>query len=73
MAFDVAKYMQVRPLLLFVVLAEATERSRRARRRQDETLTLEAAGWMEVDADAAAMKDNIALSAEAIKNKLTGQ
>jgi len=28
---------------------------------------------MEVDADAAAMKDNIALSAEAIKNKLTGQ
>ncbi|KPV77836.1 uncharacterized protein RHOBADRAFT_66053 [Rhodotorula graminis WP1] len=40
---------------------------------QDEGLTLEAAGWIEVDADAAAMKDNLALSAEAIKNKLTGQ
>ncbi|TNY21888.1 phosphatidylethanolamine-binding protein [Rhodotorula diobovata] len=40
---------------------------------QEEGLTLEAAGWMEVDADAAAMKDNLMLSGEAIINKLTGK
>ncbi|BGP48783.1 hypothetical protein JCM10450v2_004659 [Rhodotorula kratochvilovae] len=40
---------------------------------QEEGLKLEGAGWMEVDADLAATKDNILLTAEAIKNKLTGQ
>ncbi|GAA6049692.1 hypothetical protein JCM3770_004412 [Rhodotorula araucariae] len=40
---------------------------------QEEGLTLEGAGWMEVDADLAATKDNILLTAEAVKNKLTGQ
>ncbi|GAA6008656.1 YbhB/YbcL family Raf kinase inhibitor-like protein [Rhodotorula paludigena] len=40
---------------------------------QEEGLTVEAVGWMEVDADLAATMDNIALTAEAIKNKVLGK
>ncbi|GAA5993981.1 hypothetical protein JCM11641_006439 [Rhodosporidiobolus odoratus] len=36
-------------------------------------MTVAGVGRMEVDADAAAMKDNLALAAEAIKNKVLGQ
>ncbi|GAA5851512.1 hypothetical protein JCM8547_001119 [Rhodosporidiobolus lusitaniae] len=39
----------------------------------EEGLTLEGVGWMEVASTAASTKDNLVLSAKAIKNKITGQ
>ncbi|GAA5826380.1 hypothetical protein JCM11251_002341 [Rhodosporidiobolus azoricus] len=40
---------------------------------KEEGLTVEGVGWMEVAPDAASTKDNLVLTAEALKNKLTGQ
>lgn len=40
---------------------------------QEEGLTVEAVGFMRVEADLAASKDNIALTAEAIKNAIIGK
>ncbi|GAA5875130.1 hypothetical protein JCM3774_001646 [Rhodotorula dairenensis] len=39
----------------------------------EENLTIEAVGYMRVDADAAATRDNIALTGEAIKNAIIGK
>ncbi|GAA5969384.1 hypothetical protein JCM8115_003121 [Rhodotorula mucilaginosa] len=44
-----------------------------ARYCSEENLTIEAVGFMQVDADAAATKDNIALTGEAIKNAIIGK
>ncbi|GAA5897649.1 hypothetical protein JCM6882_000060 [Rhodosporidiobolus microsporus] len=40
---------------------------------KEEGLTVEGVGWMEVAPDLASTKDNLVLTAEAIKNKVTGQ
>ncbi|GAA6044425.1 hypothetical protein JCM8097_006452 [Rhodosporidiobolus ruineniae] len=40
---------------------------------QEEGLTLEGVGWMEVAADLASTKDNLALTGEAIKNAVVGK
>lgn len=40
---------------------------------QEEGLVMEAVGFMRVEADAGAMKDNLALTGEAIKNAVVGK
>lgn len=40
---------------------------------QEEGLTIEGVGWMEVAPDVGGMKDNLLLTADAIKNKILGQ
>lgn len=73
MRWNASEYIQVRSTTAAGSnpLGQVNELTLRA--MQEEGLTVEAVGFMRVDADLAASKDNILLTAEAIKNAVVGK